>query len=175
MECVNQSQGYEHGTPRPATGLSCGGMGMGEMVPLTTCHLRKSGNLGPRSSEWESWPCLPPAAALRRAHPALKLSTIELVLDVEVVGGKALRVRVWRNQLTTSCLLGRSVDEGRTPSSPPSPLAVYCRQVSWLQGHGNERTGMCFSSCNTHKSTPTSHLGGSAARVWIHEIAAEPA
>lgn len=79
--------GYECGRAGPATCLPCDDMGEGEMTALTPYHLWCVGELAPRLSEWDSYPCPSPTASLRRASPPPHLgSIIELALNVGVVG-----------------------------------------------------------------------------------------
>ena len=50
-------------------------------LATTACQLQLAGELALRSSDWESWSYLSPAAALRRAGPVPHLgSTVELVV-----------------------------------------------------------------------------------------------
>jgi hypothetical protein len=72
--------------------LLCSNTGKRE-IPLPPPHPSPSATgrkAVPRSSEWQSWPCPSPAAALRRAGPAPHLgNTVKLALNVGVVGDPA--------------------------------------------------------------------------------------
>lgn len=91
---------------------------LGDIYPPPHFALTTSGQL----ESWSEW-----GHDSRRSVPVpyLMQDSAELALDGELW--------VCRRASPASCLLGGSgVDEGEMPSSsPPSSLAIYCRQDSW--------------------------------------------
>lgn len=113
------------------------------------------GELTWRSSEWESWPCPSPVAALGRVGPLPHLgSSVELTLNVRVVEGKQTQVREYERVSPASCLLDSGADEREIPSSLPSSLAIYGRQKTWTADHEMLELTVSLTCCNTQESEP---------------------
>lgn len=118
--------------------------------PLPPCYLWQVGKLALESREQENIPCPSPAAALQRAGSAPPLgSTVDLALDVEVVGKPALRYE-HRRDGPASCPLGGGEDKGEIPPifSQPSPSMAARRSGPKVM------RAPSLTHCNTLESRP---------------------